>query len=273
MSGGSMDPSIKSTPTTDSTITTVSSSRDGNLQITNVPVVVTWNNPADHDGLLQYLSHSTHDHVTFSFHSDVDARTAFFQLRANVALKNRRDRTNVLLSVPPENIRALALVEDAGGMEVATSRLATSTRCLRFEMREPPSLIVPQGDITPKQKASRIVLDSLRVLAGQSVFSVHLPSSRAASAHLLALCTQVTSGNLRSTEKFSDIASLYGGKGGRVLEGDALKAASGLPPPNGLSAMPGDQGDSPPSYDESRREANSSRPFSPQSMYPHQALS
>lgn len=274
MPDGSMDPPNKPAPGTESTATKVSTSQVENLQITNVPVVVTWTNPTDHDGTLQYLSHSTHDHFTFSIHCAVDASTAFFQLRANIALKNRRDRTNVLLSIPPENIRALALVEDDGGAELATSRLVTSTRCLRFEMREPPSLIVPQGDITPKQRSSRIVLDSLRVLAGQTVLSVHLPSSRAAVAQLLALCTEVKSGNLRSTEKFLDVSSLYGGKGGRILESDALKANPGhSPPPTDLSTMPGDQGDSPPSYDELGREGNPSGPFFPQSMYPDRASS
>lgn len=147
-----------------------------NLQFSSVPVVVTWSNTAQQNNTLHHLSHSTHDHFTQSIHRGADSSTAFFQLRANVALKNRRDRTN-LLSVPPENIHTLALVENDGGTELATSRLGTSARCLRFNMRQPPSLIVSKGDIIPKQKASRTVLDSLRALAGQTAFSVHLPAA------------------------------------------------------------------------------------------------
>lgn len=267
MSSSLADDSKKSTQATASTHVPVASANgDENLQIIGVPVVVTWSDPAEHDGILHHLSHTTHDHLTLSIHRDVRSITAFFQLRANVALKNKRDRTNVLLSIPPESIRTLALVEGDPGLEVATSRLGTSTRCLRFDLREPASLVVPKGDITPKHKASRVVLDSLRVLASSDAFSVYLPSARASNAHLMALCEAVTSGTLRSMDKFLDIASLYGGKGGRTMERESLGATSDLPLSGGPHSILRDQGDSPPSYDELSLESTSNRQFFVQSM-------
>lgn len=228
------------------------------------PVVVTWISPSDNDGALRYLSHSTHDHLSLSIYRNVVSSTAFFQLRASVAFKTRRDRTNILMSIPPENIQALALIDDGKGIEVATSCLATTTRCLRFHLRAPPSVIVPKGDITPKQKGSRIVLDSLRALASETAFSLHIPSLTISNTQLVALCTAVTSGTLRSTDRFLDIASLYGGKGGRVLEGEEAlgQRVSGPPSTIGPSSMPGGQleaRESPPSYDESNVQPNTSR--------------
>lgn len=212
------------------------------LEISNEPVVVTWTNPD-----LHHLSHTTNDNFTISIHSD--SSTAVFQFRASVALENKRERTKVLLTVPPENIHTLALAEDDGGMELASSRLDTITRCLRFNLRQPPSLIAPKGDLTPKSRASRIVLDSLRALATQNTFSLHLSAAKTSDAQWTALCAAVTSGSLRSVENFLDIASLYGGKGGRILEGAELGPFSGPSPPRGPSSEQGDQGDGPPSYD------------------------
>lgn len=68
-------------------------------------------------------------------------------------------------------------------------------------------------------------------------------------AHFEAFCATVTSGTLRAVDRFADIASLYGGKGGQMLEGEELRPISGPPPsPTGPSSIQGDQGDNPPSY-------------------------
>lgn len=222
------------------------------LEISNEPVVVTWTNPD-----LHHLSHTTNDNFTISIHSD--SSTAVFQFRASVALENKRERTKVLLTVPPENIHTLALAEDDSGMELASSRLDTITRCLRFNLRQPPSLIAPKGDLTPKSRASRIVLDSLRALATQTTFSLHLSAAKASDAQWSALCAAVTSGSLRSVENFLDIASLYGGKGGQILEGAELVPFSGPSPPPGPSPQQVYQGDGPPSYDAAAANADPSR--------------
>lgn len=241
------------------------------LELSNEPVVLTWTNPD-----LHHLSHTTNDNFTICMHHRVDLGTASFQFRAEVSLKDRRDSICVLLSIPPENIHRLALAEDDGGMALAASSLGTTTRCLRFNLRKAPSLIVPKGDITPRQRSSRIVLDSLRALATQTAFSLHLSAAKTSDAQWTALCAAVTSGSLRSVETFSGVASLYGGKGGRVLKGEELRSFSGPSPPpepsseqggrvvEGAELEPflgppppppvpfpeqGNQGDGPPSYD------------------------
>lgn len=242
--------------------------KDQSLEILNAPAVLTWTNPAEQGGLLRQLGHSTHDHFTLSIHHDVHSNMAYLQFRASVALKNRRDKTNVLLSIPPEHIRTLALIEDNKPTELVTARLGTNTRCLWFDLHKPAYLVVPKGDVIPKQKTSRIVLDSLRALGSQTRFSVHLPSAKMSDARAVALCAAMSSGTLRSMEKAADIASLYGGKGGCILNCEGLGSRLGpCSPPAGPSSVSKEQGDRPPSYDDLPAEHNPSSSFSAQSMY------
>lgn len=216
---------------------------DDNLDVSGVPAVVTW---FDHDSGRESRHHSTHaaQDLTLHMHCDTSSNTAFLQLRAHIALKARRDKTNLLISIPPERVRTATLCGDDGGKELATRKLSTSTHCVRFHLSKPPSLIVPKGDLTPKQKNSRIVLDSVHALAKQMSFSVHLPCSTTTKARLLSFCKSVMSSTVQSTPKFVDIASLYGGKGGRVIEHEPRLALT--PGPTAAEHV----AQSPPSYDE-----------------------
>lgn len=214
-----------------------------NLDISGVPAVVTWVGLDAGSDTRQHLSHSAQD-LALHIHRDASSDTAFLQLKTNIALKARRDRSNIFVSIPPERVRTVDLVEDDGGKELATGKLSSSTHCLRLHLSRPPSLIVPKGDLTPKQKTSRDLLDSLRSLAKQTSFSIHIPCSTMAKARLVSFCEAVSSSPVHSTPKFADVASLYGGKGGRVIEHDPEPAVT-----SGLTAA-GTEDQSPPSYDE-----------------------
>lgn len=213
------------------------------IDVSGIHAVVSWVGMQDSSTTLQHSSHSTHDHLTLQIHRDVSLNTAFFQLRANVALKSRRDRTNVYLSIHPERIRTVTLTENDGSHDFAANKLGTSTHCLQFVLARSPSLVVPQGDLTPKHKGSRVVLDSLQALVKQTTFSVYLPASTLTKARLTALCESVSSGNVLSSPKFADTASLYGGKGGRVIQHMPEAAVASA----SASAV---EVESPPSYDE-----------------------
>lgn len=218
---------------------------NGAIDLSGVAAVVSWAGIQGGSPTTQSLSHSVHDHLTLQIHRDASATTAFFQLKANVSLKARRDRTNVYLSIHPERIRTVTLSEGDASNDTAANRLSASTYCLHFVLSRSPALVVPQGDLTPKHKNSRVVLDSLQTLSKQTSFSVHLPASALTKARLMLLCESVSSGSLRSTPRFTDTASLYGGKGGRVIE-HVSEPALALDAAPIITAV----AESPPSYDE-----------------------
>ncbi|KUI54967.1 hypothetical protein VP1G_02377 [Cytospora mali] len=212
------------------------------IQISGAPAVVIW---FDEDNQqTRYLCHSAHDHVMLLIHRDTSSNTTFFQLRASVALRAKRDKTHIFLSIEPERIQSVAVVDGQGHQ--ASEKLGTSTYGLEFQLTRPPALIVPKGDLTPKQKTSRLVLDSMRTLAEQTSFTVHLATTTLAKDRLVSLCDATSSGKLQSMPKFLDVASLYGGKGGNVIEHAPDKSAA----PESAAAPDGARAESPPSYDE-----------------------
>lgn len=225
---------------------------DEDVHISGAPAVVTWSD--EHNQQTQQLCHSTHDHVTFHVHRDASSNTAFFQLRVNVALKAKRDKTHILLSIQPERIRSITVVD--GHEHQASAKLGTSTYGLQFKLARPPALIVPKGDLTPKQKNSRLAMDSFRMLVEQTSFDVHLAATTLARDQLLSLCEATSSGRLHSLPKYLDVASLYGGKGGNVIEHAPVTAVTA----ESSIAVAGAQAESPPSYDELGLGPSPSRP-------------
>ncbi|KAG6363990.1 hypothetical protein INS49_009093 [Diaporthe citri] len=123
--------------------------------------------------------------------------TAFFRVRTNIALKARKDKTNVFLSIYPERIQSVAVIAIHA---------------------EHASVVVPKGDLKPKQRSSGLLLDSLRGLAEQTSFRLHLPTTALSKAQLESLCKAASSGALPSMEKLKDVASPYGGRGGRIIQ-------------------------------------------------------
>lgn len=226
---------------------------DEDVNISGAPVMVTWID--EHSQEAKHLCHSTHDHVTLHVHREASSNTAFFQVRANIALKAKRDKTHILLSIYPERIQSINVVD--GHEHQASTNLGTSTYGLEFKLARPPSLVVPKGDLTPKQKGSRLVMDSFRALAKQTSFEVHLATTTVTKGRLLLLCEATSSGRLQSIPRFLDVASLYGGKGGNVIEHapNTLVAAESAAAPAGAQAA------SPPSYDE--LDSRSSSPHIP----------
>lgn len=217
------------------------------IDLSGTPAVVSWLEEDGDSNATQYLSHSTHDRLMLQIHRDDSSDTAFFQLKTNVAFKARRDRTNILLSIHPERIRTVTLVEYDGSKDTAASKLGTTTYRLHFALGQPPALIVPKGDLTPKHNNSRLVMDSLQALVKQTSFYVDLSTSAVSKARLVSLCESLSTGRLRSSPRFTDIASLYGGKGGQIIEHAPQSAmASGSAP----AAVVGSEAESPPSYDE-----------------------
>lgn len=201
----------------------------------STPAIVEW---ASSDTLLE---------VTFDARRLDSTNDAFFKLRCTVTLKAAPStKTPLFVFISPEQTESLEFVESAmaergvtSHAEEARKKLGSDTICLRFGLKRPADLIGPKDlDLTPKNKASGIVLDSLRSLAQHESLAVYFARNVLSHARLSSLCEAANNGMLKSIVRQADLTSLYRGKGGQVI-----KEAD---PPVVASIEP----DSPPSYDE-----------------------
>lgn len=254
----------------DATTASIDSAHDDDIDISKAPIVVSWTGDDDQ---AQSLSHSplTHDHVTFDVHFDTESHTAFFRITANLAFKGKRSRSNIFLFIHPERIRSLDFVEQDDTSVSASKVLGTSTQSLHFALVEPAALVVPKDDYVPRGETARHTLEAIQALSRATRFRVDLPSKVLAKDRLLALCEKASSSTiLKTTPGAANLAKLYGGKGGQVIQngqpvatevrsggepsGSAEKASSSLPHEYPREKDPAPSGTAatefPPSYDD-----------------------
>ncbi|KAJ4386357.1 hypothetical protein N0V93_009252 [Gnomoniopsis smithogilvyi] len=218
------------------TAASAAASFTSNIDI-STPAVVVWGSS---DALLE---------VTFDARRLDSTNDAFFKLRRTVTLKAAAStKTPLFIFIQPERIKALDFVEQAAAEpgvvssgEEARKRLGSDTVCLRFVLTRPADLVGPKTlDLTPKNKNSGDVLDSLRSFARHDSFAIYFPRNVISQARLKALCEAANNGSLKSIARQADLTSLYRGKGGQVIVDTEATAA----------AAASTEADSPPSYDE-----------------------
>lgn len=183
--------------------------------------------------------------ATFDARRVDSTQDAFFKLRSTIVLKTSAPRkTPFFLFIHPERIQSLELdaaeAEETTRQEEARTTLGSDTVRLRFTLTRPADLVGPRvPDLTPKNKASGDVLDSMRSLAQQVGFEIYLPRNVLSQARLASLCKAASSGALKSIARQADLTSLYRGKGGQLFAQPDAPPGYVAPPPS-----------SPPSYDE-----------------------
>jgi hypothetical protein len=191
--------------------------------------------------------------VTLDLHQKASNNTALFKLRAALALKGLPSaRTSFFLFIYPECIRSLELLDGsemdrviepesvaAKAPDIARTKLGIDVTCLRFALNGTPDLIGPKDTVlTPKNKASGHILDSLRALSRQDNLIIYFPQNVTSQARLISLCEVICAGASRTSERQADLVTLYGGKGGQVLTNPGALANTDTTSTN------------PPSYDE-----------------------
>ncbi|KAI0468979.1 hypothetical protein F4859DRAFT_489588 [Xylaria cf. heliscus] len=97
-------------------------------------------------------------------------------------------------------------------------------------------MVGPIVSLAPQNRSHGIMMDCLKLLAQETRLSVYLAHSSLSGAFLRSLCNAVASKALKPIDSAAALRSLYGGLGGKVLEGAALRIP--VPPT------------SPPAYDE-----------------------
>ncbi|PSS00810.1 hypothetical protein BD289DRAFT_8131 [Coniella lustricola] len=182
-------------------------------QVIQAPAAISWTEANSSPGLLCHDS-TAHDHVTLDIYLDETLCTALLRVAVNVAYKGKRNKSNIFLFVCPEQIQNLTAVDCA-----FTTHLGTSTHTLEIVLSSPPSLVSPIAEWTPKNQDAQSVLSALYSLAAQTRFYIAFPSKTVSQDILASFCQQAsTPGALRTMTAASNLAKLYGGQGGRVVE-------------------------------------------------------
>lgn len=206
------------------------------------------------------------DALRFHIHHDPSTSTAFFKLRATVTFKatsvKSKRTTAAWLYIAPERVETIALEDEKNVDEAMTKKLGPNTVCWRFSLTRPGTLVLPPDYDLKSKGLSDDPLDGLWALARATSFSISacLPGRTVCRGRLTSLCKAVSGGDstagttaevastnvrLASNKHAADTTSLYGGKGGQVVELDSLD----LPGPAGNEASPppyADIGPSPP---------------------------
>lgn len=202
------------------------------VNISDVQVVVDW--PAENG------EKRTADGLALHLYFDASSNQAFLKLKATVHLKHQltRSKQSIFLFIYPERIDTMVLVDDTHPSAIARTRLGAGIYSLQFRMGQTPEMVIPKDVILSPKPASQSVLDSVKALSRATLFTICLRSSVLPKASLLRLCKAFSGSHSRPRTDIrrSDLGSLYGGKGGEVVEIS-----------NNLSEP---AADSPPSYDE-----------------------
>lgn len=156
-----------------------------------------------------------------------NTEAAFFRFSVQIESSDADDVTRLYILIPPEHIQTLTTNSSA------EQRDGLSTRTLSFVMLKPPVLVAPKDFKGPSSAAIPMV-QSIYDFAMQLSFTAYINVSyyKCSSNTLQHICTAVSESNLPSIKRFaiSKIATLFQGKGGKVLEGTGLSDRNACPP-------------------------------------------
>ncbi|KAK2602336.1 hypothetical protein N8I77_008880 [Diaporthe amygdali] len=230
------------------------------IDVSAQPAIASWT----HDSGVTRRLDALRLHI---FH-DPSTSTAFFKLRATVTFKatsaKPKRTTAAWLHIAPENVETISLEDEENVDEVISKMIGPNTVCWHFSLTRPATLVLPPDyDVKSKGQPSDDSFHGLWALARATKFfiSASLPARTVSRGRLMSLCaaasrpqsgkgtTSVETASadvkLASNKHAADTASLYGGRGGQIVELDSLN----LPEPAGSAAFPpaySDIGPSPP---------------------------
>ncbi|RWA10718.1 hypothetical protein EKO27_g4379 [Xylaria grammica] len=225
-------------------------SAGGSICIKNLPTCVAWR---DSHGENCYLSD-----VTLSLVYDDDANRALVRLQATIRLKKGLAK-RIYLFVKPDQIRSLAYISTENELDhdkefhgFAQEKLKTSTHMLKFELRNPPTLVAPtEYRYEFLRASSQATWTSCMAFAKDAnCFFLHIPTKSLSKTQLVSFC-QAASNRGALTPLDENIASIYGGRGGKVVDphsniDDDVDDATEARPSIGASSI---KNDAPPTYD------------------------
>ncbi|KAH8203231.1 hypothetical protein TruAng_002636 [Truncatella angustata] len=226
------------------------------IQVKNVPAIVTWQAS---DGQVQLL-----EHLDFVLVYKHDSKQALIRLQTALKLRRESAKPNIFILAKPTEVEKLDCIRNDSDetlteaeteqYRVAREKLGSSAYTLRFSLRTPAVFVVPKRQSYASFRAgSQATWRSWESFVKDTVqFMIHFPTSSLAKTRLLSFCQAASESGLTSLN--DEVASLYGGEGGRIVgihdhhANDGLGARGcgdvGGPDPSGPA------NDAPPAYDE-----------------------
>lgn len=247
-----MDVSTDSESDTSEDILAYSATHD--VHIRGVPAFVTWQSSGGEKQCLENLD------IVLTYRDD--SKQALIRLQTGLKPKKESARPNIYLVIKPDQIQAVSCSkneDDQGVSETekqqhwdARMKLNSSIHSLRFVLRSPAVLVVPKQYLFSSFRAgSQATWKSWETFARDTLqFMVHFPTKSVSKARLLSCCQALSRpGNITSID--ADITSLYGGRGGRIVDaqyecndgGTAVETEAG-------TFVPSVEDDAPPAYNE-----------------------
>ncbi|KAF2968428.1 hypothetical protein GQX73_g5167 [Xylaria multiplex] len=206
------------------------------FDLNSIHAVVEW---LGADGQKRYLYQPDQDpsrQITLDIHFSAGSGAALLKLKAPLGIKARKQKTPLFLYIPGDRISSLVQDVPDAAPEVVRAKLGAVPSRLQLSLSRPADMVGPLVSLAPQNRSHGIMMDCLKLLAQETRLSIYLAHSSLSGALLRSLCNAVASKALKPIDSAAALRSLYGGLGGKVLEGAALRIPA---PPT-----------SPPSYDE-----------------------
>lgn len=181
-----------------------------------------------------------------NMYMNTSANTAMFMLSTYVTLKGSRRRSNkqqVYLLMPPERIYAITKVSP-NTRSTALDFTIPNDYALHFSLTQGPDCVGPQDRHIGSKRTTQEQLAFMQDLAMVTELTFHLASSNTVARgrqDFERLTTIFSLKNIKNRpckdEKFGNLATLYAGKGGKVISGNEDLVHAGASPPPYPSAV------------------------------------
>lgn len=220
--------------------TSPSAASSPSFDIYGAQAVVEW---AGLDAQPRCLYHGSSDpslQVTFELRFDATSGAASFEVRAPVGLKAAgHQKTPLYLYIPPHRITSLSSRVPDAIPDAVIMKLGPRPSRLQFNLTQPADMVAPLVSLSPQNKGHGDMLDSLKLVAQETRFSVYFAQADMSEAHFRPLCDAVAARTLKSMNAAADLRGLYEGAGGKVLKGAELYIlASKIAPPSYSDLVP-----------------------------------
>lgn len=202
------------------------------VRLDAVPALVEW---TGFDGEILHLGDSlAASPVSLDLNFDSTAKSVSFRLRVVVQVhRDSSNKTPLYLHIGPEDIETIAC-------QYANQAQTTSTQnSLEIRLKQPVALIGPPFRLRPSNKARASVVNAAKALATRREFTLRVQDGLLSEPQYKAIHHAVYR-EYRSSSGRPDLASLYGGLGGKQI---VARDADTIPAPD-------DGTEAPPSYDE-----------------------